>query len=288
MDFGTQLKKYRKDADLTQQGLAKESGISRTYLSDVENNRYNPSVDFIKKVSNALSIKLDLDHEDKGTLFESLMNSVGYSLDDNKSSQSSLKKHDVNILLNSKDTFYTVMGTSFRTIKTDKEKSYNFKVAVSCTSGDTSITGVINCLFKVATIQQNKKVFIQEKESENIKPSFITINSSFIYSFATDKEIESLQSDSSIFKQLDLDQSTFIKFCDFLDEKTVKELINTLLDFQIFNILYNKGLMLSGKGNFAYDVEVNWLNKYFLQYNLTTKEIIEFKSHIEISDNQYM
>lgn len=287
MDFGTQLKKYRKEANFTQQGLAKESGISRTYLSDVENNRYNPSVDFIKKVSNALSIKLDLDHEDKGTLFESLMNSVGYSLDDNKSSQSSLKIHDVNILLDSKDTFYTVMGTSFRTIKTDKEKSYNFKLAVSCTSGDTSITGVINCLFKVATTQQNKNVFIQEKESENIKPSFI-INSSFIYSFATDKEIESLQSDSSIFKQLELDQPTFIKFCDFLDEKKVKELINTLLDFQIFNILYNKGLMLSGKGSFAYDVEANWLNKYFLQYYLTTKETIEFKSHIEISDNQYM
>lgn len=80
--FGKRLTAYRKKAKLTQQGLAKESGFSRTYLSDVENGRYRPSVELVKKVTGVLSSKLSVSEEE---IFSILMNEAGYSMGSNKS-----------------------------------------------------------------------------------------------------------------------------------------------------------------------------------------------------------
>lgn len=55
MTVGKKLKEFRKGAKLNQTVFAEKAGISRTYLSDVENDRYNPSIPFLKKVSNALA-----------------------------------------------------------------------------------------------------------------------------------------------------------------------------------------------------------------------------------------
>ncbi|WP_321378373.1 helix-turn-helix domain-containing protein [Trichococcus shcherbakoviae] len=74
MSFGDLLKKMRKEAKLTQGGLAKKAHISRTYLSDVENNRYNPSVSFIQKITEALYEALG--NGDKDVIFNSLMRAV--------------------------------------------------------------------------------------------------------------------------------------------------------------------------------------------------------------------
>lgn len=78
MDFGTQLKSYRKKAKFTQQELANESGVSRTYLSDVENNRYKPSVEMVKKLSYSLINKLSTQDNDQSEIFSTLMSSAGY------------------------------------------------------------------------------------------------------------------------------------------------------------------------------------------------------------------
>lgn len=74
MSFGDLLKKMRKEAKLTQGGLAKKAQISRTYLSDVENNRYNPSVSFIQKITEALYEALGTG--DRDVIFNSLMRAV--------------------------------------------------------------------------------------------------------------------------------------------------------------------------------------------------------------------
>ena len=56
MSIGENIKKVRKEKKLTQEKLSKEMGISRSYLSDVENNRYNPS----SKTLNMFADKLDV------------------------------------------------------------------------------------------------------------------------------------------------------------------------------------------------------------------------------------
>lgn len=59
LNLGENIKKYRKKSNLTQQELAKKSNISRSYLADVEKNRYNPSLDTLIKIADALEVPLD-------------------------------------------------------------------------------------------------------------------------------------------------------------------------------------------------------------------------------------
>ena len=56
MKIGTNLQRIRKSNDpkITQQDLAKATGLSRSYLSDVEHNRYNPSLDTTIDLANVL------------------------------------------------------------------------------------------------------------------------------------------------------------------------------------------------------------------------------------------
>lgn len=58
MSIGDNIKQIRKEKKLTQQRLAKEIGISRSYLSDVENNRYNPSSKTIESLSGKLGVTM--------------------------------------------------------------------------------------------------------------------------------------------------------------------------------------------------------------------------------------
>lgn len=58
MSIGDRIKKFRKENKLTQIELAKSANISRSYLADVENNRYNASVDVLKAIATALDISL--------------------------------------------------------------------------------------------------------------------------------------------------------------------------------------------------------------------------------------
>ena len=68
MFIGYRLQKLRKKRKLTQKALAEMTGISRSYLSDIEHNRYNPSFDTIEALATAL--KLDLKSFFDDTLLE--------------------------------------------------------------------------------------------------------------------------------------------------------------------------------------------------------------------------
>ena len=84
MSIGDRIKKFRKENKLTQIELAKSANISRSYLADIENNRYNASVDVLKSIANALDISLVeiLDESTNNTL----------TTKDNKSIKNDLKK----------------------------------------------------------------------------------------------------------------------------------------------------------------------------------------------------
>ncbi|HCW72461.1 MAG TPA: XRE family transcriptional regulator [Clostridiaceae bacterium] len=54
--IGENIRKYRRKRNLTQKQLGELLELSNTYLSDIENNRTNPSIKTLKKVAKALEV----------------------------------------------------------------------------------------------------------------------------------------------------------------------------------------------------------------------------------------
>lgn len=68
MGIGEKIKFFRKQAKLTQEGLAVKSNLSRSYIADLERNRYNPSVETLRTLAEALNISTnDLMTEEQET-----------------------------------------------------------------------------------------------------------------------------------------------------------------------------------------------------------------------------
>ncbi len=57
-NLGRNLRKYRKECNLTQEQLAEKVGIRPTYVGKLESGKNNPSVKMLFKISRALKIKL--------------------------------------------------------------------------------------------------------------------------------------------------------------------------------------------------------------------------------------
>ena len=57
--LGTNIKEARKKAGLTQMELAKLTNLSRSYIGDIEKDRYNPSLATLKAIANDLNQPLD-------------------------------------------------------------------------------------------------------------------------------------------------------------------------------------------------------------------------------------
>ena len=55
--FGKTLKSRRQSINLSQEQLGLESGLSRSYISDLENGKKDPSLFTIFKLANALDLK---------------------------------------------------------------------------------------------------------------------------------------------------------------------------------------------------------------------------------------
>ncbi|MBQ9271607.1 MAG: helix-turn-helix transcriptional regulator [Alphaproteobacteria bacterium] len=56
--MGLNIRKYRKQKKLKQIELAIEVGIDRSYLSEIENGRTNPSVSVLYAIADALKIDI--------------------------------------------------------------------------------------------------------------------------------------------------------------------------------------------------------------------------------------
>lgn len=54
--IGKNIKKFRNQSRMTQLQLAEKANISRSYLADVENGRYNVSLDVLKRIAGALNV----------------------------------------------------------------------------------------------------------------------------------------------------------------------------------------------------------------------------------------
>jgi transcriptional regulator with XRE-family HTH domain len=58
--IGETIRRARKDRKLTQTVVAYQVGITRNYLSDIENGRYAPSSEKLISIAKVLDINLDL------------------------------------------------------------------------------------------------------------------------------------------------------------------------------------------------------------------------------------
>ena len=54
--FGTNLRKYRNNMQMTQENLANACGLHRNYISDIECFRRSISLENIQKIADALKI----------------------------------------------------------------------------------------------------------------------------------------------------------------------------------------------------------------------------------------
>jgi transcriptional regulator with XRE-family HTH domain len=58
--FGKSVKSRRFELGLTQEELANQSGLQRSYVSDVERGVRNPSLDSIERLAGALQVSIPI------------------------------------------------------------------------------------------------------------------------------------------------------------------------------------------------------------------------------------
>lgn len=59
-EIGQKIIKLRKQKNLTQEDLAGEAEVDRSYLSEIENGHKNVSVQTLKKIADALGVKMSV------------------------------------------------------------------------------------------------------------------------------------------------------------------------------------------------------------------------------------
>lgn len=60
MDLGTTIKKLREQKGIRQNAFAKACNLSQTYVSQIENNAKEPSIEILKLISKKLNIPLPI------------------------------------------------------------------------------------------------------------------------------------------------------------------------------------------------------------------------------------
>jgi len=59
VQFGNKVRELRKQKKFSQEELAQKTGLHRTYISDIERGNRNVSLENIKKIANALDVRMD-------------------------------------------------------------------------------------------------------------------------------------------------------------------------------------------------------------------------------------
>ncbi len=88
MDLGSKLKEVRRSKQITLQEVARETGLSKSFISQVEAGDANPSIGSLKKIADALAIPL-------AALFEAEPNGVEPSVRDRSASD---RPNDVRVV----------------------------------------------------------------------------------------------------------------------------------------------------------------------------------------------
>lgn len=82
-NIGKNLKKFRDEKNLTLKQLSEISGVSISFISDIENGRRNPSNDTLNSLADALGVFVDrLTGESIGCLIEDRLKELNLTLED--------------------------------------------------------------------------------------------------------------------------------------------------------------------------------------------------------------
>lgn len=54
--LGDELRKARQDAGMSQEKVSLDSGVDRSYLSELENNKWSPTVEMLFRICDALGV----------------------------------------------------------------------------------------------------------------------------------------------------------------------------------------------------------------------------------------
>jgi transcriptional regulator with XRE-family HTH domain len=128
MNIGAKIKELRNFNKLTQVKLAKKANISRSYLADIENNRYNASVDTLNSIANALDVSMNtffadgvLEPESTDYFFEQYLNKLGFEIiyDDTEGY----------LILNTSDAQYEVSPIDLDNLQDNVESFIKFKIS---------------------------------------------------------------------------------------------------------------------------------------------------------------
>lgn len=60
INYGNAIKRIRIELGIKQKEIAERTGLSVTYLSLVENNKANPSMDTLNEIADAMDIPLEI------------------------------------------------------------------------------------------------------------------------------------------------------------------------------------------------------------------------------------
>lgn len=63
--IGQRIKQLRKEIGQSQEALANEAEVDRTYVTDVENGRRNVSVEILERIIKALNVSFSLFFDSK-------------------------------------------------------------------------------------------------------------------------------------------------------------------------------------------------------------------------------
>lgn len=78
MDFGQKFRHVRKLREFSLDELSNKCGLSKTYLSEIENSKKHPSMKSLERISKALSADAAFFLDDNATTFTELAKVSGY------------------------------------------------------------------------------------------------------------------------------------------------------------------------------------------------------------------
>jgi len=67
-ELGAAIRKKRKEKKLNQSEVSKKTLLSRSYISDIENGRYTPSIDTLLKIAKCIDLDLNTVLNDGNTI----------------------------------------------------------------------------------------------------------------------------------------------------------------------------------------------------------------------------
>ncbi len=130
MDIGSKIKELRKENKLTQAELSLKANISRSYLADIERNRYNPSVDTLTNIAKGLGLTLselvDVNaniqtlKQSKSYFIEQYLLTLGYEV---------VYDSEGNIILDTSNVQYEISELDIKDLQKSADSFIKFKLS---------------------------------------------------------------------------------------------------------------------------------------------------------------